>query len=160
MTELLFLGIKPCDGAPHLALILRDCAGRRSLAVGIAEADLPLVYRALHREGCGRESVFGLVHDLLKAIGATAVAIWLDVEAKDSLVATIRFELAGRPTSLPCRPAEAVLLAVRIGAPIFASPRVVEQVDRDGEPAADPPASLQVREWLAQVRPDDFLVLD
>jgi bifunctional DNase/RNase len=156
MTELFFLGIKQHEGTSPPALMLRDAANQRILAVG-EEADLPLVCRALHREGCGRESVFGLVHDLLMAAGATAVAVGLNVEGEGTLVATVRFELAGTPTSLLCRPAEAVLLAVRLGAPIFASSRLTDQVDRGGESVATARPTLRVREWLARVRPEDFL---
>lgn len=156
MTELHFLGIKQCERASLPALMLRDAANQRVLAVGMEEADLPLVCRALHRKGCGRESVFGLVHDLLMAAGAAGVAVWLDVEDESTLVASVRFELGGKFTGLPCRPAEAVLLAVRLEAPIFASSRLTDEMDREGAPVADPWPDLPVQQWLGRVRPEDF----
>lgn len=156
MERLIFRGISQERGAPGPALVLEGPGAKRILHLGLEQSDLPLLCRALHREGCGRQSVFGVVQGLLQTMNATDVGIGLDLTGEGTLVATIRFEQAGKTTSLPCRPVEAVLLAVRLGAPIFASSRLAQEVDQTGEPLADPERTQRVREWLARVRPEDF----
>ena len=155
MRELVFRGIRPGDRTTLPGLILEDRCARSILDLGLAEANLPLVFRALHRRGCGRGSVFGLLRDLPAAVGATAVALCLGVRGERMLRATLWSERAGRPSRLPCRPVEAVLVAVRLGAPIFASDRLMTLVDQAGDPVTDPSATRSIQAWRPSVRPED-----
>jgi bifunctional DNase/RNase len=69
--------------------------------------------------------------------------------------AVIRMALDGRTTEVSSRPSDAIALAVRIDAPIFAAEEVLEQAGielRDEEETE----VQKFREFLDQVSPEDF----
>ena len=65
----------------------------------------------------------------------------------------------GRELEIDSRPSDALALAVRAGAPIFAADEVIAEssIEFEGEPPESEESVVdEFREFLEQVRPEDF----
>ena len=82
-------------------------------------------------------------------------------ELKDStFFAVIRLEIEGRTIEVDSRPSDAIALAVRSGAPIFASDDVIEEASVVFEEAIEDTPQDEVvdkfKDWMNRVSPEDF----
>ena len=87
-----------------------------------------------------------LTHDLLGAIistlGANVTRIEVSDLENDTFFAKIILEIGGASMEIDSRPSDAIALAVRTDAPIFAHENVINKagvkMDEDGKPISDP----------------------
>lgn len=83
-----------------------------------------------------------LTHDLLGSVittlGAAVSRIVVSDLSDDTFFAKIELQVNGNTMEVDCRPSDAIALAVRTGAPIFAADTVVEkagvEMDESGQP--------------------------
>jgi bifunctional DNase/RNase len=119
--------------------------------VGIFEANAI----ALHLEGI--ETPRPMTHDLLRTIIETLGAELVEVTVTDlrdsTFVATVLLRGPGGDVTVDCRPSDAIALAVRVDAPIFAAQEVIEQA-RAFDPTSEDPSRL--RSWLESLDDDEL----
>ena len=105
-----------------------------------------------------------LTHDLaanlITELGGTMERVTV-TELKDStFFATISIEIGGRIVEVDSRPSDAIALAVRSGAEIFASDEVIEEaavVFEEGmEETSEEEVVEKFKEWMNRVSPEDF----
>jgi bifunctional DNase/RNase len=84
------------------------------------------------------------------AVEATAIAF-----ALQGIQTLIRMSLNGKSAEVSSRPSDAIALAVRINAPIFAAEEVLEQAGIELKDDEETEVE-KFREFLDQVTPDDF----
>jgi len=82
-------------------------------------------------------------------------------ELKDStFFATIRLEIEGKTVEVDSRPSDAIALAIRSGAEIFASDDVIEEAGVVFEEAMEEAPEEEVvdkfKDWMNRVSPEDF----
>ena len=82
-------------------------------------------------------------------------------ELRDStFFATIRLEIEGKTVEVDSRPSDAIALAIRSGAEIFASDEVIEEAGVVFEEAMEDTPEDEVvdkfKDWMNQVSPEDF----
>lgn len=138
------------DYAP--VLILREMTGNRVLPIWIGASEAAAI--SMHQQGVVPERP--LSHDLhLELI--TALGHSLDrVEITSVDRGTFYSDLViGTNVRISARPSDAIAIALRADAPIFASPTVVDEVaiNLDDEGEVDVEA---FREFLDHVSPEDF----
>src|SRR5690625_7068319 len=87
-----------------------------------------------------RPMTHDLLRDTLEAVGADVTDIVIDELREGTFFAKIRFIHNGSEGQLDARPSDAVALAVRVEAPIYVSPSVLEEAgipaEEEGGPAA------------------------
>lgn len=108
------------------ALLLKEIYGVRRLPILIGSFEAQAIALPLD----GTKPPRPLPHDLIKSIcdnlGATVVEVFIH-ELKDStFIAKILLEYSSMTTEIDSRPSDAVALAVRTGAPIFVSDKVMD----------------------------------
>ncbi len=97
-----------------------------------------------------------LMKDLLDELGARIERVVVTELRDATFYAEIVLSLAGSVHSVSARPSDAVALAVRFGAPVFAEEGVLDEAGRaagEGEPDE---IVEQFKEFIDQVNPEDF----
>jgi bifunctional DNase/RNase len=97
-----------------------------------------------------------LMKDLLDELGARIERVVVSDLRDSTFYADIVVSLAGAVHSVSARPSDAVALAVRFGAPVFAEEGVLAEAGRaPGEGVPDEIVE-QFKEFIDHVNPDDF----
>jgi bifunctional DNase/RNase len=103
-----------------------------------------------------------MTHDLLQSlvdlVGASVLRVAVTELRDNTYYAKITLRINGEDVELDSRPSDAIALAVRADAPIFAAEDVIEESAVEAE---RPPSEQQVvedfRRFLDELSPDDFL---
>jgi hypothetical protein len=102
-----------------------------------------------------------LLRDTLVALGATVVRVSVTELRDRTFYAELELRHESRTLRVSSRPSDAIALAVRVDAPIFASEEVLDEaasapVEEGGDPEEQEEIVDQFREFIDQVNPDDF----
>lgn len=139
----------PAHNRPLLTLVDAD-HGQWQLTLWLPGNEAERLGRVLGLTGHRCVAVFDLVQALLREFEGRLLAVVLDADA-EGVGALLRLDRTGTEVLVPCHPADALALAERIGAPIYATPATL----RYARPTSTE-AGGAVARWLERVRPDDF----
>lgn len=142
-------------------VLLRETGGdRRVLPIYIGPEEARAIALALEGVETPRPMTHDLMRDLLVALGAQVRSITVTDLRDSTFFAEIELLVDGRTVRVSSRPSDAVALAVRVEAPLFASEDVLADA---AMPAADESEEEQqeeiveeFREFIDQVNPEDF----
>jgi bifunctional DNase/RNase len=148
-------------------LLLREQTNdRRVLPIYIAQPEAQAIQFALEGREPPRPMTHDLMRDVLNALGARVLRVVVtDLRETDSgggtFFAEIELEHGGRTMKISSRPSDAVALAVRVGASIFAEEGVLAQaatrtIDDEEDVEEQEEIVDQFREFLDDVNPEDF----
>ncbi len=148
-------------------LLLREqTTERRVLPIYIAQPEAQAIQFALEGREPPRPMTHDLMRDVLNALGARIVHVVItELRETDATSGTFFAELeiehAGRTMQISSRPSDAVALAVRVGAPIFANESVLAQaatrtIEDEDDVEEQEEIVDQFREFLDDVNPEDF----
>ena len=138
-------------------VLLREQAGARYLPIWIGAVEATAIASAME----GVEPPRPLTHDLLRtvieALGARVVRVVV-TELRDSIFfADLVLEGPAGEVTVSSRPSDAIALAVRTGAPVFASASVLEDAGIEIEEESEEEEIERFREFLEEVTIEDFL---
>jgi bifunctional DNase/RNase len=138
-------------------LVLREAAGEgRVLPIFIGGPEATAIAFALEEVETPRPMTHDLMKDLLDELGARIERVVVTELRDATFFAEIIVTMAGTVHSVSSRPSDAVALAVRYGAPVFAEEGVLEVAGRSVEEGVPEEVVEQFREFIEQVNPDDF----
>lgn len=136
--ELIEVGLKEIqatEGPGAQIIILGELEGERQFPIFIGFSEMDALDRALH----GRETSRPLTHDLIKnlieGMGGELVRVLID-ELKDETFfgKLVVRQPDGIEVLIDTRPSDAVVLAIRFGAPIFAAQEVLDSIGQPPPP--------------------------
>ncbi|HEV3471952.1 MAG TPA: bifunctional nuclease family protein [Actinomycetota bacterium] len=155
MLEMSLVGVRVELPSNQPIVLLKEVTGDRYLPIWIGAVEATAIAFALQ----GIETPRPMTHDLLRDILAQTEVhvdrILINELVDQTFYATITMGLDGKSIEVSSRPSDAIALAVRINAPIFASEDVLDQAGielRDEEETE----VEKFREFLDQVTPEDF----
>lgn len=138
-VDIIGLSTSPSSGGAY-ALVLGEVDGNRRLPIIIGAFEAQAIALELEKIQPPRPMTHDLLRDTLEAVGADVTDIVIDELREGTFFAKIRFVHNGSEGQLDARPSDAVALAVRVEAPIYVSPTVLEEAgipaEEEGEPAA------------------------
>jgi uncharacterized protein len=158
-VDVLGLSLEANDGVPLVLLRERD-APRRVLPIFIGGREALAIALALSGETPARP----LTHDLLAAVIETLDVSVNHVEVTEVRAGTFVAELflsgPSGGVSLDSRPSDAIALALRLDAPLFASDDLLDHagvlVSTEAEERAIDEDVARFRAFLDEVDPDEF----
>jgi bifunctional DNase/RNase len=100
--------------------------------------------------------VYDFIRRLLDALQATATRVVLDIVQGEGLDGLIYIQQAESERGIPCYASDALALALRANIPIYATAEALAYAERLSLSPSMFDASREVRQWLEQVRPEDF----
>jgi bifunctional DNase/RNase len=102
-----------------------------------------------------------LVSDMLEQLGVQIVRITVTELRENTFYAQITVQQDGSELEIDSRPSDAIALAIRAEAPIFAADRVIEEsaIEFEGEDVDQEVLEAEVakfKNFLDEVTPEDF----
>ncbi len=148
-VDIIGLSTSPSSGGAY-ALVLGEVDGNRRLPIIIGAFEAQAIALELEKIQPPRPMTHDLLRDTLEAVGADVLDIIIDELREGTFFAKIRFVHDGEEGQLDARPSDAVALAVRVEAPIYVSPSVLDEAgipaEEEGEPAAMAPSAAEEEE--------------
>jgi hypothetical protein len=136
-------------------LLLREAEGdHRLLPIFIGDPEAKAIAFALEEVDVPRPMTHDLMKALLDTMGASVERVVITELRDTTFFAEIVFSHAGQVHSISARPSDAVALAVRTDAPLFADEAVLAEAGRTSEEPEE--IVEQFREFIDHVNPDDF----
>ena len=141
-VDIVGLSTSPSSGGAY-ALVLGEVEGNRRLPIIIGAFEAQAIALELENIQPPRPMTHDLLRDLFETVGAEILDVVIDELREGTFYAKIRFVHTGDESQLDARPSDAVAVAVRVGAPIYVSPSVLEEagIPTEDEGAAPIPRS-------------------
>ena len=161
MLEMELIGVRVELPSNMPIVLLREVEGqRRVLPIFIGGPEATAIAFALDGVETPRPMTHDLMKNLIDELGATVERIVITDLSESTFFAELHLRTATDVHLVSARPSDAVALAVRVGAPIFAEEKVVDEaatiVDDENEPAESDEVVEQFREFIDNVSPEDF----
>jgi bifunctional DNase/RNase len=141
-------------------LLLQEAGGaRRTLPIYIGTAEATAIAYALQGVVTPRPMTHDLIRDLLVELSAVVECVVITELRESTYFAEVRLLLGGQHHTVSSRPSDAIALAARVQAPIYAEDALL---DAEGvvlpaeDEAEDEDLVVQFREFIEGVRPEDF----
>ena len=155
MIELSLVGVRVELPSNQPIVLLKENEGDRYLPIWIGAVEATAIAFALQGVQTPRPMTHDLMRDIMQETQIEVECILISELVDSTFFAVIRMSMDGRTAEVSSRPSDAIALAVRIDAPIFASEEVLDQAGielRDEEETE----VQKFREFLDQVNPEDF----
>ena len=145
--------VDPITNGP--IVILHDREGQRvlSISVGICEANA--IVQQIENISMPRPMTHDLLRNVIRDLKADVQKVVVSDLKEGTFYAVIHLIVGGELVAIDARPSDAIALALRVRAPIFAEDTVLDNAKQlDVSPATGDSERLQ--EWLAALDPDEL----
>jgi bifunctional DNase/RNase len=136
-------------------VILKEKDGDRVLPIWIGPAEA----QAIARELAGQRFPRPLTHDLLATIveglKAKVTRVVIADLKENTFFANVVIERDGEVVSIDARPSDSIAVALRTGADLFVSEKLLSEPGEQEEPTEEEKAS-ELRRFLENLDPEDF----
>jgi bifunctional DNase/RNase len=137
-------------------VLLREVGGTRYLPIWIGATEATAIAFALE----GVEAERPLTHDLLKdttvALGASVDRVVVTDLRDGIFYADLALSRDGEEILVSSRPSDAIALATRVDAPLFAAATVMDEAGVEIRDENEEDEVERFREFLEDIRPEDF----
>lgn len=160
--ELVGVRIEVPDNTP--VVLLREQTGRRRiLPIMIGSPEASAIHFAMEGVTSPRPMTHDLFVDVLNAVGVTLERVLLTELREHTFFAELFLQTPSGPRTISSRPSDAMALAVRVGAGIFATEELLDAVGQDPVTAVDLDAGEEeetildeFRDFIDSINPEDF----
>jgi bifunctional DNase/RNase len=144
-------------------VLLKTADGNKFLPIWIGHAEAAAILMKLQDQSAPRPMTHDLMTDILEQLDAQLVKITVTELRENTFYAQITVVRDGQEIEVDSRPSDAIALAIRAEAPIFAAERVIEEsaIEFEGEEVNEEQLEAEVskfRSFLEDVTPDQFAV--
>jgi uncharacterized protein len=143
-------------------VLLKTVEGNRFLPIWIGHPEAASILMKLQGATTPRPMTHDLLCDVLGELEVRCTQVAVTELRENTFFASITLSVNGKELEIDSRPSDAIAVAVRSGAPIYAAEEVIaesaiefEQNDEESEDVVE-----QFKEFLDQVSPEDFAAGD
>ena len=142
-------------------VLLKTADGNKFLPIWIGHPEAAAILMKLQSQSPPRPMTHDLLSDVLEQLEAQVVRITVTELRENTFYAQITVQQDGREIEIDSRPSDAIALAIRAEAPIFAADRVIEEsaIEFEGEDVDQEVLEAEVakfKNFLDEVTPEDF----
>ena len=158
MQEMLIYGVSFDLVGKQPIVLLKTSDGNKFLPIWIGHPEAAAILMKLQSQTSVRPMTHDLVSDMLEQLGASISRITVTELRENTFYAQIVLEIDGRPVEIDSRPSDALALAVRTQAPIFAAESVIEESAIEFEHEVEDTEEVveKFKDFLDNVTPEDF----
>ncbi|HEY3068983.1 MAG TPA: bifunctional nuclease family protein [Gaiellaceae bacterium] len=159
MQEMVIYGVSFDMVGKQPIVLLKTTDGNKFLPIWIGHPEAAAILMKLQGASTPRPMTHDLVTDMLSQLEARVVRIAVTELRENTFYATVTVAVNGSEIEIDSRPSDAIALAVRADAPIFAADSVIEESAIEFEHEEDVNQEEVVEEFkkfLDEVKPDDF----
>ena len=135
-VDIIGLSTSPSSGGAY-ALVLGEVEGNRRLPIIIGAFEAQAIALELEKIQPPRPMTHDLLRDTFEAVDVEVTEVVIDELREGTFFAKIRYRHGGEEQQLDSRPSDAVALAVRVDAPIFVAPMVLNEAGIVAEDESD-----------------------
>ena len=155
MIELSLVGVRVELPSNQPIVLLKEAQGERYLPIWIGAVEATAIAFALQGVETPRPMTHDLMRDILRETDTEVDRIVISELVDQTFFAVIRMSSNGKQADVSSRPSDAIALAVRINAPLYASEEVLEAAGIELKDEEESEVE-KFREFLDQVNPEDF----
>ncbi len=161
MVEMELVGVRVELPSNTPIVLLRETEGsHRVLPIFIGGPEATAIAFALDGVVTPRPMTHDLLKDVIDGLGSHLDRVVVTSLSAGTFYAELHLVSEGGLRQISARPSDAIALAVRVGAPIFADEAVVDEaataVEEDAPAPVKEDVVEQFREFIDNVSPDDF----
>ena len=143
-------------------VLLKTADGNKFLPIWIGHPEAAAILMKLQGATPPRPMTHDLVNDILGELEARILRITVTELRENTFYAQITVQRDGVEVEIDSRPSDAIALAIRAEAPIYAADDVIEEsaIEFEGEEVNEEEMVAEFKRFLDNVTPDEFAVED
>ena len=143
-------------------VLLKTAEGNRFLPIWIGHPEAAAILMKLQGASTPRPMTHDLVTEILGQLDAQVVRITVTELRENTFFAEITVQQDGSEVQIDSRPSDAIALAIRADAPIFAADDVIEEsaIEFEGEDVDEEQIVAEFKSFLDEVTPEEFALED
>jgi uncharacterized protein len=158
MQEMVIYGVSFDMVGKQPIVLLKTSDGNKFLPIWIGHPEAAAILMKLQGAATPRPMTHDLVTDMLARLEARVVRIAVTELRENTFHALVTVAVNGSEIEIDSRPSDAIALAVRAGAPIFAADDVIEEsaIEFEHEDVNEEEVVEEFKKFLDEVKPEDF----
>ncbi|MCB1246192.1 MAG: bifunctional nuclease family protein [Acidimicrobiia bacterium] len=137
-------------------LLLRERGGNRYLPIWIGTPEATAIALATEHVTTDRPLTHDLAASLIEELGGRVTEVVVTELRGGTYFADLRIEAGEDTHTVSSRPSDAVAIAVRVDAPLFAERELLDQAGIEIRDESDEEQIEKFREFLDEIDPEDF----
>jgi bifunctional DNase/RNase len=160
MFEMVIYGVSFDLVGKQPIVLLKTADGNKFLPIWIGHPEAAAILMKLQGASTPRPMTHDLMADMLEQLDAEVLRITVTELRDNTFYASITVQQNGSEIDIDSRPSDAIAIAVRAEAPIFAAEHVIEEsaIEFEGEEVNEEEIVDEFRKFLDDVSPDQFAV--
>ncbi|HET9073042.1 MAG TPA: bifunctional nuclease family protein [Solirubrobacteraceae bacterium] len=140
-------------------VLLKTVDSNKFLPIWIGHPEAAAILMKLQGASTPRPMTHDLLSDMLGELEVECTKVSVTELRENTFYASISLRASGREVEIDSRPSDALALAVRSGAPIFAADEVIAESAIEFEHDVEDTEEVveKFKDFLDNVKPDDFL---
>ena len=141
-------------------VLLKTAEGNRFLPIWIGHNEAAAILMKLQGATTPRPLTHDLVTEILGQLDAQVVRIIVTELRENTFFAEITVQQDGTEIQIDSRPSDAIALALRADAPIYAADEVIEEsaIEFEGEEVDEEAIVSEFKSFLENVSPEEFAI--
>jgi bifunctional DNase/RNase len=158
MQEMVIYGVSFDMVGKQPIVLLKTADGNKFLPIWIGHPEAAAILMKLQGASTPRPMTHDLLCDMLGEIDAKCTQVAVTELRDNTFFASITLSINGRETEIDSRPSDALAIAVRSGAPIFAAEEVIAESAIEFEHEVEDTEEVveKFKDFLDEVSPEDF----
>ncbi|MGH3092285.1 MAG: bifunctional nuclease family protein [Gaiellaceae bacterium] len=158
MQEMVIYGVSFDMVGKQPIVLLKTSDGNKFLPIWIGHPEAAAILMKLQGAATPRPMTHDLVTDMLARLEARVVRIAVTELRENTFYALVTVAVNGTEIEIDSRPSDAIALAVRAEAPIFAADDVIEEsaIEFEHEDVNEEEVVEEFKKFLDEVKPEDF----
>jgi hypothetical protein len=143
-------------------VLLKTREGNRYLPIWIGQPEAAAILMKLQGATTPRPMTHDLLTEILSELDAQITRITVTELRENTFYAQVTVRLDGTEVEVDSRPSDAIALAIRAEAPIFAADQVIEEsaIEFEGDEVNEEEIVSEFKRFLEDVSPEQFAEID
>ena len=147
------LMVDPITNMP--IVILHDSKGQRVLPIWVGIFEANAIALQIENVSMPRPMTHDLLRNIIHDLNADVQKIVVSDLKDNTFYAVIHLTVGGEPVAIDARPSDAIALALRTRAPIFAEDEVIDNA-KSLDASPNKGDSVRLQKWLEELDPDEL----
>ena len=158
MQEMVIYGVSFDLVGKQPIVLLKTADGNKFLPIWIGHPEAAAILMKLQGAATPRPMTHDLLTDMLEKLEARVIRIAVTELRENTFYAVVTVAVNGSEIEIDSRPSDAIALAVRADAPIFADDSVIEEsaIEFEHEDVNQEEVVEEFKKFLDEVTPEDF----
>ena len=158
MQEMVIYGVSFDMVGKQPIVLLKTAEGNKFLPIWIGHPEAAAILMKLQGATTPRPMTHDLFTDMLEKLEARVIRIAVTELRENTFYAVVTVAVDGSEIEIDSRPSDAIALAVRADAPIFADDSVIEEsaIEFEHEDVNEEEVVEEFKKFLDEVKPEDF----